>query len=168
MLGNLLGLKEFAEKRKTLSNVNALIVLGIFFKDWYNIKEASQIYNPELSKKWENDRVVSYYFHKFDKFGWFESKNVIRSHRRKRDKKDIYYPVDLYRLNYEPFIFEYYEHGFTIEKKLNAIRKKLLPFLNQENTRQKIIKNCSGDLNRFCILSAIKNEIDKKFNPNRI
>jgi hypothetical protein len=136
---NLEQLKIDREKERTLQNSKALFILGIFFVKWRSITEASKIYNPKLSKKWANDRMVNYYFKKFESYGWIEHKKFIGSCERnsKFGKKQVLkYPLTRYRINYEPYLLRY--SMLQSDETNKNIKNKLKPFL--DNNREKIIK----------------------------
>lgn len=169
MIGNLLGLKKTAEKNKILTNAKALIILGIFFQDWYSQKEASKIYNPAMPDTKRNERIITYYFPKFKKFGWLEERKIKRIKIRKtKYNKQSNYPSYCirYRLNFEPYFSKYYDNTFLPESKIKNIKKKLLPYLN--NSRDKIIKkfNKNFKLNSdyVSMLGYINEEVNKKYN----
>lgn len=85
-----------------ISNKNALKVYGIFFKRYQTLKEASMIYNPNMPKKARNERVVQYWFKKFQKEnlleGRKEKRRCIRTSKLGKKTK-IDYPVTTYKAN---------------------------------------------------------------------
>lgn|SRR3989338_8778578 len=180
MLGNLLGEKDLVKKKRLLDNHTAMEMLGLFFEDWYSLREASIIYDPKILKvnnpKLSEDRrshgVVSYYFYKFKEFGWLDEKTITKpmESTTKKGKKRKYPNTTIrYRLNYEPFFLAYYGSPAIYNMKVLAIKKKISPFLNKEKTRQIILKkrsyNGSKRVDRIATLSIIKFIVDKKFNP---
>lgn len=81
---------------KSLLHGKGMEIFKIYFTEWYSLKEASQEYIKRgfdenkvqrKLKKWKkkdprNHRTVSDYFHKFEKSGWLDSKEVIKINKR--------------------------------------------------------------------------------------
>lgn len=165
MLGKLLGLKEIAEKKRLLNNTNCLLVLGIFFEDWYSIKEASKIFNPKLSDSERNDRTVNYYFYKIKKFEWLEDEIVLKTviRKSKLGKKSKYPHKCLrYRLNFEPYFIKYYDTPLNTDLRFNKLRKKLIPYLTKN--RKVLTQKSKNKLDYIFTLAKINHHINKRFN----
>lgn len=95
------------KKRKTAGEIldgKGKCVFQIFFRDWFSIRRASFVYNPEYREKaikklteskkkkgWVHP-TVKLYFKEFGKRGWLDHKGV--------------FPHTVYRMNMNPF-FEY-------------------------------------------------------------
>jgi hypothetical protein len=112
---------------KMIGNNNTLKVYGIFFKggsiqkeikedgktelieelkDWLTLKDASKIFNPQMSKDARNERVVQYNFKKFKNQNWLDTRKEKRVKIKKSKFGKItkeYYFVETYRANYNVF-----------------------------------------------------------------
>jgi len=75
-------------------------------KNWLTLKDASKIFNPEMSKNARNERVVQYNFKKFLKENWLDERKQPRVYiRRSKLGKQTKIPhfVKTYRANYNVF-----------------------------------------------------------------
>jgi hypothetical protein len=117
-------------------------VFSIFFTcdDWYSLKEASGVYDPEFSGTSRNQSTVSHYFYKFKKLGWLDEKNTLKYFKRVSSKgKESLYPdkSPRYRSNYN-FFFD----GLISTE----LKDFLLFFLNQSFTRDYLIETYKNDI----------------------
>ena len=114
--------RDKMEETDKILNEKGKEIFSVFFtyKDWYSLKEASEIYSPEFSKTARNHSTIAHYFYKFKKLGWLDEKNTLKYFPRKTAKgKDSSYPDKKirYRANYN-FFFE-----SKIDTEKNKIKK---------------------------------------------
>ncbi len=132
---------------KLLKNDKGQKVFKIFFKDWYTIKKASEIYDPEFmnqniglpeDEQWWNHPTVQWYSKRFRNSGFLEKERIKRNVSRVSKLKKLHKKSDTrwrLRANLKPF-FEATNFNPTIEEQ--NILNILFEF---PNVRKEALKN---------------------------
>lgn len=116
-------------------------IMRIFLKDYYSLKEASKIYDPDLANTARNHRTVAYYFYPWLANGWFDTESILREVPSKKHGGTYPSRCPRHRLNFN-FYFDlrkYNPRSGEGKKFVGFVNE----FLSQDSVREYILKSKS-------------------------